>query len=259
MAEGVEIRKPNIKYEFDNEGQYLVAKYREQLQFALFQVEGQYESAKQRAASEIHDIKTFGGSFLVIVLIVPISILMAISGGMARSFGGFAFGLVGCLLLFADLPFVLYAIPLCLYKVVRGFIYLQVSKSSKLGLWLCEKWKIPAAASEIEQCESYIRKYRMILDEIDDLEKDLEILGLEDGKNSHAKMSVDLDAIKIRMANVDTKPTIKVVNTLQGAVQTKIKKISRIATIVVYVLLAILFFRFYGQILSEMKYMFKQL
>lgn len=41
------LQPPKIKYEFENEGQYLVAKYKEQLDFALYQVMSQYQSAKK--------------------------------------------------------------------------------------------------------------------------------------------------------------------------------------------------------------------
>lgn len=241
-------QKTKIKYEFENEGQYLVAQYREQLQFALFQVERQYESAKNRQRSEIKDIKVFGIALLVIILAMPAGILMAISGGRMLSAASLVFGLAGCFLVIIDMPFILYAMPLCLYKVLRGYVYLQISKNSRFGLWLCKKWKIPEAASEIKQCEDYIRKYKLILEEIDELEKDL--LLLED---------VDLKDIKIRMANVDTKPVIKVVNTIQGTPNYKIRKISTVITIILYVCMAIIFFRFYADLIQEMKYLFRHI
>ena len=79
-AEPAKVQPPIIKYEFENEGQYLVAKYKEQLDFALYQVMSQYQSAKKREDDEIKDVKTFGITLLAIILILPLGVLMAISG-----------------------------------------------------------------------------------------------------------------------------------------------------------------------------------
>ena len=247
-AEPAKIQPPKIKYEFENEGQYLVAKYKEQLDFALYQVMSQYQSAKKREDEEKKDVKTFGIALLAIILILPLGVLMAISGGMMFSKLGFVFGLLGCLIVLADIPFLLYALPLCLYKVMRGFVLMQINKQSRFGLWICKKWNIEVFSSESRQCENYIRKYRLILQELEELRSDLEFTD-----------TVDLQPIKERMANVDTKPNIRVVNSLYGIVNEKIRKASIVVTVLVYILLAVVFFRFYGVILSEINYMMKQM
>ena len=241
------IQSPKIKYEFENEGQYLVAKYKEQLDFALYQVMSQYQSAKKREDDEIKDVKTFGTALLAIILILPLGVLMAISGGMVFSKIGFVFGLFGCLVVFADTPFLLYALPLCLYKVMRGFVLMQINKQSRFGLWICKKWNIEVFSSESRQCENYIRKYRLILQELEELRSDLEFTD-----------TVDLQPIKERMANVDTKPNIRVVNSLFGIVNEKIRKASIVVTVLIYILLAVVFFQFYSAILTEINYMMKQ-
>lgn len=242
-----QVEKAKVKFEFDNEGQYLVAKYKEQLEFALFQVQSQYDSAKKREMTELNDIKAFGSALLAIILALPIGILIAISGGMIRTAAGFVFGLFGALIVFVDFPFLLYALPLCLFKVLRGFILLQISKRTKFGLWICEKWNIQAFGMETKVCEDYIRKYKLILEEIEELREELELSD-----------EVDLSVIKRRMANVDTKPAIPVTNSMYGRINQKIKKVSVYATVFMYIMLAILFFRFYGLILSELTYMFHQ-
>lgn len=247
-AEPAKIQPPKIKYEFENEGQYLVAKYKEQLDFALYQVMSQYQSVKKREDEEKKDVKTFGSALLAMILILPLGVLIAISGGMMASAGGLVFGLFGCVLILADLPFLLYALPLCLYKVMRGFVLMQINKQSRFGLWICKKWNIEVFSSESRQCENYIRKYRLILQELEELRSDLEFTD-----------TVDLQPIKERMANVDTKPNIRVVNSLYGIVNEKIRKASIVVTVLVYILLAVVFFRFYGVILSEINYMMKQM
>lgn len=247
-AEPVKVQQSKMKYEFENEGQYLVAKYKEQLDFALYQVMSQYQSAKKREDDEIKDVKTFGTALLAIILILPLGVLMAISGGMMFSKIGFVFGLFGCLVVFADIPFLLYALPLCLYKVMRGFVLMQINKQSRFGLWICKKWNIEVFSSESRQCENYIRKYRLILQELEELRSDLEFTD-----------TVDLQPIKERMANVDTKPNIRVVNSLYGIVNEKIRKASIVVTVLIYILLAVVFFQFYSAILTEINYMMKQL
>ncbi len=247
-AEPVKVQQSKMKYEFENEGQYLVAKYKEQLDFALYQVMSQYQSAKKREDDEIKDVKTFGTALLAIILILPLGVLMAISGGMMFSKIGFVFGLFGCLVVFADIPFLLYALPLCLYKVMRGFVLMQINKQSRFGLWICKKWNIEVFSSESRQCENYIRKYRLILQELEELRSDLEFTD-----------TVDLQPIKERMANVDTKPNIRVVNSLYGIVNEKIRKASIVVTVLIYILLAVAFFQFYSAILTEINYMMKQL
>ena len=246
-AEPVKVQQSKMKYEFENEGQYLVAKYKEQLDFALYQVMSQYQSAKKREDDEIKDVKTFGTALLAIILILPLGVLMAISGGMMFSKIGFVFGLFGCLVVFADIPFLLYALPLCLYKVMRGFVLMQINKQSRFGLWICKKWNIEVFSSESRQCENYIRKYRLILQELEELRSDLEFTD-----------TVDLQPIKERMANVDTKPNIRVVNSLYGIVNEKIRKASIVVTVLIYILLAVAFFQFYSAILTEINYMMKQ-
>ncbi len=242
------IQPPKIKYEFENEGQYLVAKYKEQLDFALYQVMSQYQSVKKREDEEKKDVKTFGSALLAMILILPLGVLIAISGGMMASAGGLVFGLFGCVLILADLPFLLYALPLCLYKVMRGFVLMQINKQSRFGLWICKKWNIEVFSSESRQCENYIRKYRLVLQELEELRSDLEFTD-----------TVDLQPIKERMANVDIKPNIRVVNSLYGIVNEKIRKAYIVVTVLVYILLAVVFFRFYGVILSEINYMMKQM
>lgn len=247
-AEPAKVQPPKIKYEFENEGQYLVAKYKEQLDFALYQVMSQYQSAKKREDEEKKDVKTFGIALLAIILILPLGVLMAISGGMMFSKLGFVFGLLGCLIVLADIPFLLYALPLCLYKVMRGFVLMQINKQSRFGIWICEKWNIEVLSAESRQCENYIRKYRLVLQELEELRSDLEFTD-----------TVDLQPIKERMANVDIKPNIRVVNSLYGIINEKIRKASIVVTVLVYILLAVVFFRFYGVILSEINYMMKQM
>ena len=247
-AEPGKVQQPKIKYEFENEWQYLVAKYKEQLDFALYQVMSQYQCAKKREDDEIKDVKTFGSALLAMILILPLGVLIAISGGMMASAGGLVFGLFGCVLILADLPFLLYALPLCLYKVMRGFVLMQINKQSRFGLWICKKWNIEVFSSESRQCENYIRKYRLVLQELEELRSDLEFAD-----------TVDLQPIKERMANVDIKPNIRVVNSLYGIVNEKIRKASIVVTVLVYILLAVVFFRFCGVILSEINYMMKQM
>ena len=246
-AEPVKVQQSKMKYEFENEGQYLVAKYKEQLDFALYQVMSQYQSAKKREDDEIKDVKTFGTALLAIILILPLGVLMAISGGMMFSKLGFVFGLLGCLIVLADIPFLLYALPLCLYKVMRGFVLMQINKQSRFGIWICEKWNIEVLSAESRQCENYIRKYRLILQELEELRSDLEFTD-----------TVDLRPIKERMANVDTKPNIRVINSLYGIVNEKIRKASIVVTVLIYILLAVAFFQFYSAILTEINYMMKQ-
>ena len=83
--------KVNIKYEYENEWQYLIAQYKEQLEFALYQVESQYESAKKREEDEKKDLRVFLILLGIILLMFPLSILIALSGSVVFSEGQFVF------------------------------------------------------------------------------------------------------------------------------------------------------------------------
>ncbi len=246
--------KVNIKYEYENEGQYLIAQYKEQLEFALYQVESQYESAKKREEDEKKDLRVFLILLGIILLMFPLSILIALSGSVVFSEGGFvlkgnlALGMLGCVLMIADIPFLLYVVPFCLYKILRGVVLIQINKQSRMGRYICKKWKLDVFSSERRQCEEYIRKYRLVLQELDEL-----------ADNLYFDNNADLMPIKERMKQVDIKPKVRVVNSLYGIVNQKIKVAAIVVTVLVYLIAWLLLRQLGISILDVVKELFGKL
>lgn len=239
-------QKAKMKFEFENKEQYLIAKYKEQLDFALFQVQGQLDSAKQRKNEELKNIKIFGTLLILFIVVMLVCIIMSIGcgmmGGGARIVGLFFVGL-----LFLDIPCLIYGLPICLYHVMRGYILLQINKQSQFGKWIAKKWKISVVTSEIRECEAYVRRYQLILEHIEECRQELELTG-----------ETDIEALKQRVEFVDKKPVIPVSNMMYGRVSQRIRPISVITAIILYILMILCAVRFYGAFMKEIAYLWDQ-
>lgn len=221
MGKFLENRVSNqeIKFAYSSEEEYLINKSIEQVEFANYQVSRQLENVLERIKDQKFEVKLFIGIFIIIniayYLLYEIGspgIMSAIIGSVLRYFSSLAY-IIG--------------LPICLYKVLKGIIILSTGKQSDIGEWVVEAFSLPALSSEIQSCQIYIQKYKLILEDLE-LWKE----NLADG------IPVDKTVIENRMKDVNLNPKISVVSHNFG----KLKRFSTLAAIVLSVIIYCLLF-----------------
>lgn len=208
------VSNQEIKFEYSSEEEYLINKSIEQVEFANYQVSRQLESILERIKDQKFEVKLFIGIFIIINIAYYLSseIGLPIIGSVLNYFCSLAF-IIG--------------LPICLYKVLKGIIILSTSKQNAIGKWVVEAFSLPALSSEIQSCQIYMQKYKLILEDLE-LWKD----SLADG------IPVDKTAIENRMKDVNLNPKISVVSHNFG----KLKRFSTLVAIVLSVIIYCLLF-----------------
>lgn len=235
------IEAPEVKYQYNDKKQYLVNYYKGELEFAIDQTGKQLESLIKREKEEEFTLKAFGGGALAALLFLPLVFLMSICGNPVL-------GIVASLLLILDVGFVMYAMPICVYMTMRGFVLIQINKQNRFGKWIANRWRVTVFSSEREQCEKQLARFEMFMKDIVDFEEDVKL-----GE------AVSFDPIKHRIDTANIHARVEVTNSRYGDLNQKIKVPSAIATLVIYAMLAMLAFRAYMVIYHEMVYLFQQI
>lgn len=213
------VSNQEIKFVFGSEEEYLINKYIEQVEFANYQVSRQLENVLERIKDQKFEVKLFIGIFIIIIIAYNFSYAMGTAG--------IIFSIIGIILnYFCSLAYII-GLPICLYKVLKGIIILSTSKQNSIGKWAIETFSLPAFSFEIQSCQIYIQKYKLILEDLE-LWKE----NLADG------IPVDKAVIENRMKDVNLNPKISVVFHNFG----KLKRFSTLAAIVLSVIIYCLLF-----------------
>lgn len=238
---GLPITGSAVVYRYESKEHYLVSHYRGELEFAKTQLERQLETLTVREAEHSFDMKIFGGLFIVSILLLPLMFVLSICGVTFP-------GIVGALLLICNVAFQLYAFPVCVYRMLRAFVMMQMNKKTKLSLWIARKWNIPLFVLEREQCERQLKRIEMFLHDIDEYEEDVKLL--ED---------VSFEPIRQRIDMADIHEKVGVTNPRYGRLNDVIRIPAVLLTILAYVGIGYVYFRIYMVIYKELVFLFQQI
>ena len=229
-----------IKYEYESEEEYLLNHYIEKLTFAKYKMEQQMKSATARQKEQEFECKLFGGIWAANIILLPIGVLMCISGWVLTLLGG-VFLVIVCI---GGLWTIM---PACIYKFCKAFIVLSINKQNAVGRWAVQKFSLTIYKSEILQCNEYLQRYTVILEDFNEWKEALSL-----GE------PVDVSAISKRVEGINFDPEIKVTNPNSG----ELKRFSMIVSIVLSVLIIGLLLwagaEVYMKIYHDFLYMFEQ-
>lgn len=204
------------KFEYHSEEEYLLNKYIEQVEFANFKVSRQLESAIERIKDQKFEVKLFIGILIIIIIAYNFSYAMITASGI--------FVAIGMILnYFCSLVYII-GLPICLYKILKGIIILSIGKQNFIGEWTVKKFSLPAFSSEIQICQIYMQKYKIILEDFEIWKENL-LNGIP----------VDKNVIENRMKDVNLNPQISVTFHNYG----KMKRFSSIVAIVISIIIYI--------------------
>ncbi|MBR1692703.1 MAG: hypothetical protein IJ711_08010 [Lachnospiraceae bacterium] len=192
----VQTQRPDFLY--SDAGEYWISTYMEKISFARYRVQSQLKTAYVRQKDAASEVKICTG--IVLLMLFIYWLLMELQA--SRDVAGFVIGTV----LFAFFQFVmLIGFPICIYKIIRGLILIEIDRQGALGKVLTELCRWDVYAHEVQACEEYIRKCNAVYQDMEDWKKEL-----EEGR------SVDLDVVRERFEQIELDPKIQVVQTSGG-------------------------------------------
>ena len=141
-------------YKYDSKITYWLDYYEERIGFALIEMESHLKHAQKRKEEQEFELKLFGGILLGIILFLPISLALPMSGILPLMIIGGVFVIIEILAL-------AFGIPICLYKIIRSFVSKVINdKDNSLGDWIVQRYHVPRLTAEIQACQTYVGRYK---------------------------------------------------------------------------------------------------
>ncbi len=182
----------NSSFAYGSEEEYFLENSIKKVEFAKYQVSRQLESAVSRQKEHVFEVKIFAGILLALIVLYNMAFAMVGSGADA---------LVHIGTLTAILCMIPYTVvmPICLFKTIKGTIILCINKQNAIGIWAAGHFSLPLYSDEIQSCQKYLEKYRILLE---DLGKCRE--SLENGNPFNKALIED------QMSSIELEPQIRV-------------------------------------------------
>lgn len=141
-------------YKYDSKITYWLDYYEERTEFALTEMESHLKYAQKRKDEQEFELKLFGGILLGIILFLPISLALPMSGV-------FPLVILGGVLVLIEIFAIVFVIPICIYKIIRSFVSKVINdKDNSLGDWLVQRYHVPRLTAEIQACQTYVGRYK---------------------------------------------------------------------------------------------------
>ena len=141
-------------YKYDSKITYWLDHYEERIGFALTEMESKLKHAQKRKEEQEFELKLFGGILLGIILFLPISLALPMSGV-------FPLVILGGVLVLIEIFAIVFVIPICIYKIIRSFVSKVINdKDNSLGDWLVQRYHVPRLTAEIQACRTYVGRYK---------------------------------------------------------------------------------------------------
>ena len=210
----------NSRYQYATELEYQLHTYEDKIKFAKYKVESQRDKAVMRKRDEEFELKLYAGILLALVILLPLSFIM--------SFGKWNFlALIGVPLLFVAAAGWVYAMPISIYKMIKGAILYSINKRNKLGEWFLRRYEIPFVNTEISTCQIYINKYRVLLENIEKWKEEI-------SEGSEGQLEFPEEQILRQLESVDLEPQIEVATMRWGKMMKFVRRVTIICMMVVY-------------------------
>ena len=185
--------KEAVRYQYDNNVEYWLNHYEDEIGFALVEVEAQLKHAQERKNEQDFELKLYGGVFLGIFGLLPICLAFPMTGVLPLM-------IIGGVLVVIEILAIAIVIPICIYKIINSVVSKLVNdKDSEIGNWLVELYHVPRLTGEIQACQVYVGRYKAHLANIGSWREMLE----------QGSFDMDVEEIKNRMEKVNLDPKIE--------------------------------------------------
>lgn len=202
------------KYQYSSEEEYLLSKGMEEVKFALYKAQRQLESAVSRIKDLKFEVKLFIGILIIIIVLNDISYAMFVSGSLLT--------VPGIILNEIFSYIYLIGLPICFYKIIKGMIAFGTTIENEFARQIAGIFSLSAFSSEILECQIYIQKYKLAIEDLE-LWKD----------NLTKDIPVDKSTIENRINTLDLNPKIP----LAFYNSRKLKCFSFIVSITIFVII----------------------
>lgn len=205
----------NISFAYLSEDEYFLDNYIKKVEFARYQVAGQMESAISRQKDHAFEVKLFAGILVAVILICNMALAMT-ETGVALLWAMGAISVVLCYIAY------IFVMPVCLFKIIKGTVILCINKQNAIGIWAARRFSLPLYSTEIQSCQAYLEKYRILLENLETCQESLA-----------AGNPLNRELLEDQINNTDLEPQIKVVYPNYGKLHGFAVTISVIITIII--------------------------
>lgn len=189
----------NSSFAYRSEEEYFLENSIEKVEFAKYQVSRQLESAVSRQKEHAVEVKIFAGILLMLIVLCNLALAMVVGSGTA------VLVLIGALITILCRIAYIFVMPICLFKIIKGTIILCINKQNAIGVWAAKHFSLPLYSDEIQSCQKYLEKYRILLEDLENCRESLE-----------AGNSFNKALIEDQMSSIELEPQIRVVNPNYG-------------------------------------------
>lgn len=202
---------------YDSTIEYWLDYYEERINLSLSRINMQLRSAQERKRSQEFEFKLYLYIMIAVLVMLPVSFAC----GMA----GLPLAIIGCILVIAEMLAIVFVVPLCIYKLVKGMVCRIINdKDNSLGDYIAQKYQVPRLTGEIMACQVHIGRYKEYMSRISDWREMLHGGTFEMGENE----------LKERMEKIDYEPKIEISSDNNYKLRHLIKKITISLLIVVF-------------------------
>lgn len=227
------------RYQYSSELEYELHTYEEKINFAKYQVESQLNSAILRKKQEDFELKLYGGVLLIMIALVPVAIIFAVSDGVLV--------VLGVIIIFILIVFFIFIMPVCIYKSIKGILLWIVNRQKFLGKWIMERYEIPTCGNEIYNCQIWLGKYKMMLEDIERWKEEI-----KEGKLLYTE-----EQIQNKFHQIDLEPQIQVATEQNGEVLGLTKRVTIYLLILIYSFIIGVLRNLFGEIYNSMVELFR--
>lgn len=229
----------NQRYQYRSEFEYELHTYEEKISFAKYQVQSQLNSAIIRKKQEEFELKLYGGILLAMLILFPVAFLFAMAGGLLAFLGA-----VIIILLIALFIFVM---PVCVYKTTKGIILWIINRQMFLGKWIMERYEIPTCGNEIYNCQVWLGKYKLILEDIERWKEEMK----------EGEMTFSEEQIRNKFHQINLEPKIQVATEQDGQVLSLTRRVTIYLLIIIYSFIIGILRNFFGEINNTIEELFR--
>lgn len=230
------------RYQYATELEYQLHTYEDKIAFAKYKVESQLDKAVNRKKDEEFELKLYSGLLLFMFILLPFSFTM--------SLGKWNFlALIGVPLLFVALAGWIFAMPVCVYKMIKGTILYSINQRNKLGEWLLKRYEIPFCNTEISACQSYVNKYRVLLENIERWKEEI----------GEGRLEFPQEQIIKQLEQVELEPQIEIATMRWGKMIGFVRRTTTICMVFIYPVIVFLEFSLLVKINRGFEMLIRQL
>lgn len=230
------------RYQYATELEYQLHTYEDKIKFAKYKVESQRNKAVMRKRDEEFELKLYAGILLFMVILLPLSFIMSLGRWNVLA-------LIGVPLLFIAIAGWIFAMPICVYKMIKGTILYSINQRNKLGEWFFRRYEIPFVNTEINACQIYINKYQVLLENIEKWKAEI----------GEGQLEFPEEQILRQLEQVELEPQIDVATMRWGKMMKFVRRVTIIGMVVIYPVIVFLEFSLLIKINRTIEMLIRQL